>query len=199
MAFAVVALVGCCAAPARADTLPLIEGLPATYTPGEQFTFQLRAPELIGLIGYHLEMTFATDVGPAALLAFPTFPTDGTYPFGTANASFSFNTPLATLTVSDPPDPSPPRDPADVTPGFNDLLATITVAPDAGLTGTLTISFTSNTIFTLQEGDNVQGFGSVQVQQGEPPSGNPVPAPPGVVLFGVGALLVCARARLRGK
>ena len=86
MALAVVVLAGL-SAPARAETLPLIEGLPAAYTPGEQFTFTVRVPELIGLIGYRLDLVLTTGAN-SQLLAFPTFPTDGSYPFGNSEAMF---------------------------------------------------------------------------------------------------------------
>jgi len=196
-ALAVIVLVGLSNAPAQAETVPLIEGLPASYTPGEQFTFAVRVPELIGLLGYRLDLVFTTEAN-SQLLAFPTFPTDGSYPFVTSQAMFElsgFGSSVVTLSISDPANlAGPPRDPpADVTPGVNDFLATITVAP-GGVTGNINITIADSTVFLLQEGGEVRGFGSFDVPQAVP-SGNPVPAPPGVVLLSLGALVFGARSR----
>lgn len=200
MAFAMAALVGFCAAPARADTVPLFEGIPATYTPGQPFAFTLRLPEMIGLLSYQLELVFGTAVTNPPLLAFPSFvpPPDGTsYVFGSADlAGFAFLAPPGAtdvrLTLTDPADPDEPQGPADVVAGANDFLATITVAPGADLTGPITIGI-GNSVFLLLEGEPPGPPEPVVVAQSDP---NAVPAPAGAVLLGLGALLLGARSRL---
>ena len=92
MAFAVVVLMGWCAAPARADTLPLIQGVPGTYTPGQLFTFEVRVPALLDLNSYMVELVFSTTVTDPSLLASPVaaapapggryvFPSNGNFAF----------------------------------------------------------------------------------------------------------------------
>ena len=202
MAFAVVALVGWCATPACADTLPLIEGLPGTYVPGQQFTFTLRVPELPDFTGYSLELVFVTDVTDPALLAFPTVAPADRYVFTTsANFSFQFSAPPGRqevrLTISD----NVPFPGVFTNPGENDTLATITVVPGAALTGPIRLSVGFNTRFDYHtEGTSYDPPENIQpIEQGTASENNPVPAPPGVVLLGLGALLLGARARLRGK
>lgn len=195
MAFAVAALVACCA-PARADTLPLIEGVPATYTPGQSFTFTLRVPELVALSNYTLELTLSTEVTDPALTAFPTVASADRYVFPTsANFGYQFDAPPGTqevrLTLSDAIDP----DSVNTTSGQNDTLATVTVVPGADLTGPITLTVTRADFSYNTEAANYDPPGSVTIDQGEPTVGNPVPAPPGVVLLGIGGLVLGARAR----
>jgi hypothetical protein len=198
MALAVVATIGCWAAPARADTLPLVEGLPATYTPGESFTFTLRVPELPDLTSYRLELVFSTTPTNPALVAFPTVAPGASYVFPTSeNFGFQFDAPTGAqevrLTLTDSIVP----DSVIATPGQNDALATITVSPGAGLTGPITLSIGENTRF-----DYNAELGAYEPPTDIPPirpassgGGNPVPAPPGVVLLVIGGLLLGARAR----
>ena len=198
MAFAVV-FVLCCAAPGRADTLPILEGVPAFYTPGQSFSFALRVPELPDLTDYRLELVFSTEVTDPSLLAFPTVAPPGSYVFPTsANFGFQLDAPLGgqevqlTLTDSILPDS------VIATPGQNDQLATITVLPGANLTGTITLSIGFGTQFNY----NAE-IGSYEppvdippiAQDPSPGGGNPVPAPPGVVLLGLGGLLLGLRGR----
>jgi hypothetical protein len=198
MAFAVV-LVVCCAVPARAETLPILDGVPAFYTPGQPFTFALRVPELPDLTDYRLELVFSTAVTDPSLLAFPTVAPPGIYVFPTgANFAFQFdaapgaNEVQLTLTDSVLPDS------VIAAPGQNDRLATITVLPGAGLTGTITLSIGLGTQFhyNAELGAYESPVDIPPVDQGDPPvGGNPVPAPPGVVLLGLGGLLLGLRAR----
>ena len=197
MAFAVVVLVGCCAAPARADTLPLIEGVPGTYTPGQLFTFQVRVLSLLDLNKYMVELVFSTTVTDPSLLAFPTVATPapgGRYVFSSSgNFAFDYSAPPGSsdvvLTFSDFTGP-----PVTTVPGTNDTLATVTVLPGAGQTGPITITVGGGTAFDF----NTE-FGSppppepIVVQQAGGGTGNPVPAPPGAVLLGIGVVLLFAR------
>jgi hypothetical protein len=198
MAFAVVALIGWCATPARADTLPLIEGLPGTYVPGQQFTFTLRVPELPDFTSYSLELVFATDVTDPALLAFPTVAPADRYVFPTsANFGFQFNAlpgqQEVRLTISD----NIGFPGVFTTPGENDTLATITVNPGAGLTGPIRLSVGFNTQFDYNmEATFYDPPGNIPpIEQGTASENNPVPAPPGVVLLGLGGLLLGLRTR----
>ena len=116
------ALVGFCA-PVRAEALPLIEGLPATYTPGEQFSFTLRVPELPDLTDYTLELVFSADGLHPSLIAFPTVAPPGSYVFpSSANFQFVLSTVLDSnevrLTLAD--SIGPPG--VLTTPGQNDTL-----------------------------------------------------------------------------
>ena len=195
-AFAVVAVVACWTSPARAETLPLIENLPATYTPGETFTFQLRVPELVDFTGYSLQLVFSTDVLNPNLFAFGTAATSN-YPFP---SSAGFQSTLSTiqdgnqviLTIADSTDPG-----VTVTPGGNDMLATITVTPGADLTGPIRLSIGPDAVFFYNtELNSYEAPTDIPpIEQGAPPA--PVPAPAGVVLLGFGALLLGLRARLR--
>jgi hypothetical protein len=199
MALAVVVLFGCWAAPARADTLPLIEGLPTTYTPGESFTFTIRVPELPDLTSYQLELVFSTTVTNPALLSFPTVAPSGSYVFPTSeNFGFQFDAPTGTqevrLTLTDSILPES----VIATPGQNDTLATITVSPGASLTGPIMLSIGENTRFdyNAELGAYEPPTDIPPIEQAAPPNGgNPVPAPPGVVLLALGGLLLGARAR----
>jgi hypothetical protein len=203
MAFAVVALVGFCA-PAQAETVPLFEGLPATYTPGQQFTFTLRVPELPEFSSYSLELVFGTEVPNPPLLAFPTVAPSDRYVFGSSD-DFGFalgvapGSPEVRLTLADPFDPTtPPRPGVFVVAGENDTLATITVAPNAELRGPITLTIGNSTEFNYNtEQQTFDPPAPVVIEQGPLDGGNPVPAPPGVVLLGIGGLVFGLRARLR--
>jgi hypothetical protein len=196
LAFAVAVLVGCCA-PARADTLPLVEGLPATYTPGQAFTFTLRVPQLADFTNYTLELVFSTAVSDPDLLAGPAVAPADRYVFpSSANFGFQYDAPPGAqevrLTISDSIAP----DGVLTLPGQNDTLATITVTPGATLTGPITLSIGSNTSFGYNsEGGFIDPPADIPpIEQASPGGNNPVPAPPGAVLLGIGGLLFAARS-----
>jgi hypothetical protein len=203
IAFAVVAL-AFCASPARAETMLLVEGVPATYTPGQDFTFTVRVPAIPGLTAYQVNIEFSTDFDTPPLLAFATKADAGTTPHSyvfTSNSRFgySFNNPVggevATLTFADPftgsPNPS-----QNTVKGQNDTLATVTVKPFAELTGPITLSFTTDFQYNRSEAPVYQALEPIVIEQGSG-TPDPVPAPPGAVLLGAGLLLVGARARFR--
>jgi hypothetical protein len=197
MSFAVAALVGFCTTSVRADTLPIIEGVPGTYTPGQSFTFNVLVPQLPSFSSYNLQLDFGTTVTNPALLSYPTVaspaPT-GRYVFpSNAGFSFTFDSPLGatgvSLTLFD--STSPPV--FTTVSGVNDTIAQITVAPEAALTGPITISVDGSSTFNY---DNIEGPQynpppPIVVQQAGP--SNPVPAPPGAVLLGIGGLLLGVR------
>jgi hypothetical protein len=199
MAFAVVVLVGCWNAPARAETLPLIEGVPATYSPGQSFTFDVRVPFLPDLTSYNLQILFGAQTNDPALLAFPTVADPvpaGRYVFtSNENFSFSFDAPPGasevSLTLSDFNSSVVAR------PGINDTIARITVLPDANFTGPIQISFAPDFQYNFREGPRYSAPEPIIVQQADPGAGNPVPAPPAALLFAAGVGLLAVRARIR--
>lgn len=197
-ALAALALVLSATAPARADTLPLLEGVPGTYSPGTAFTFTVRVPALLDLSSYSLDLVFGTEVTDPPLFAQAsaalTTADGGRYVFP-SNAGFQST--LTTfdggteilLTLAD----SGPL--TNTTPGANDTLALITVTPGATFTGPITISLGADTLFGANFEDGTPpGFEPFTVQQagggGDP---NPVPAPPSVALFALGALALGVR------
>ncbi len=204
MAFAVVALVAGWAGPAHADTLPIIDNLPSTYTPGQAFTFQLSLPQLYEFTSYQLTLVFSTDVQNPALSVSGAAAASN-YPFTSSSkfTSSSGTTPDGsgvTLTISD----SIAEPGVTVTPGSNDQLATITVTPGTSLTGSITLSIDPNSIFhyNTENGtyDSPTDIPPIDQASG-PGSGSgggtsPVPAPAGAMLFGLGGLLVAARRHL---
>jgi hypothetical protein len=201
MAFAVVAVVGLCEASARADTLPMFEGVPETYTPGQTFTFQVTVPQLIDLSKYVLELDFGTTTPNPPLFVFstPASTATGQYVFP-SNAGYQStftlvqDSSVAALTFSDST-----ATPVITVPGANDTIATITVLPGADLTGPITISIGGATLF-----DYDTEFGqppppdTITIEQSSSGgSGSPVPAPSGAVLLGIGGLLLGVRSRYR--
>lgn len=196
-ALAVLALALSATSPARADTLPLLEGVPGTYSPGTAFTFAVRVPALFDLSSYSVDLVFSTEVADPPLFASAsaalTAADGGRYVFP-SNAGFqstltTFNGGteiLLTLTDSGAL--------TNTVPGANDALALVTVTPGATLTGPIRISLGSDTLFDANfEGGVPAGFEPFMVQQAGDP--NPVPAPPGVALFALGALALLRRAR----
>lgn len=199
MAFAVaVVLVGCWSTPAQAETLPLVEGMPGTYTPGQSFTFDLRVPLLPDLTSYNLQLLFGTQVTDPSLLAFPTVaspPPVGRYVF-TSNANFEFTyesfpgTSEVSLTFSDFNSPIVAR------PGINDTLVRITVIPGADLTGPIKIEFFPDFQYNFREGPRYNPPEPIVIEQATG-GGNPVPTPPSAMLFAAGIVLLAARGARR--
>ena len=201
MAFAVVVVLGWCATPARADTLPLITGVPGTYTPGQTFSFQVSLPFLLDLNAYTIELIFSTGVPQPNLLAFPTVATaapGGQYVVpSNSGFGFQFNAdPGSTDVVLSFSDSA--TLPVNTVAGTNNKIATVTVSPGADLTGPITISVGNGTSFNFNpEGPDYPSPEPIVVQQADTGPGNPVPAPPAVVLLGIGGLLLAARRRFR--
>lgn len=190
-AFAVAALGGLCASPARADTLPMFDGVPGTYAPGTPFTFNVTLPLVTDFTGYTLELVFTANTASPGLTASaaPASP----YPFGsTANFTTSTDTPTGTtefhLLLSDFTSPGVVASPGDT-------LATVTVQTDAALRGDITLEIGPATEFQNNLEIHYSTPGPVVIAQGEPNT-SPVPAPAGVILLGVGGLMLAARSRL---
>ncbi|QJW93501.1 hypothetical protein [Frigoriglobus tundricola] len=201
MAFAVVAVVGLCGTSARADTLPMFEGVPGTYTPGQTFTFQVTVPQLFDLNKYVVELDFGTNTPNPPLFVYSTaastatgqyvFPSNANYQ---STSTLVLDSPVVALTFSDSTTP-----PINTVPGANDTIATVTVIPGADLTGPITISIGGATLFNYDtENGQVPPPNPIVVQQsGSGGTGNPVPAPSGAVLLGIGGLLFGVRSRYR--
>lgn len=194
IAFAVAAVVTCWAAPARAETLPVFEGLPTTYTPGTAFTFTVRVPQLADFAAFQVDLVFATDMPDPPLLvsAQPAPAALGQYVFP-SNVSFASDvtwlpgSPEVLLTLRDSTGA-----PVFTQPGVNDTLAVITVLPGASFVGPITISLGSETLFDVsRESPRYDSPPAVTITQADGPS--PVPAPAGVVLLGLGGLLLGVR------
>ncbi|HEY1192449.1 MAG TPA: hypothetical protein VGE74_32800 [Gemmata sp.] len=202
--FALAALLGCCTTPVRAETLPLFDGLPATYTPGTAFTFTVRVPQLTDFVGFNVELIFATDVPNPPLFvsaAAPAAGPDGSYVFPTtatfqSGSSLVLDSPNVVLTFRDGTDT-----PVFTEAGGNDTLAIVTVTPGATLTGPITISVGAQTGFASNLEDRNDGFPlPVTIEQADGgPGTSPVPAPAGAVLLGFGGLLLGARSRLNRR
>jgi hypothetical protein len=197
--FAVVALAAFFPAQAKADTLPLVDGVPATYTPGQSFTFTLRVPAMPDLTSYNLDITFDTSIANPPLVAFPTVATPSNtgegYVFtSNANFNYTFDTPLGsstrTLTISDF------NSAVTTVKGTNDLLGTVTVSPGSNFTGDINISFNPDFQYNFREGQRYNAPDTITVRQG---NGSAAPAPPGILLLALGGLLVAVRTRLARK
>lgn len=200
MAFAVVAVVGLCGTSARADTLPMFEGVPGTYTPGQTFTFQVTVPQLLDLSKFVVELDFGTNTPNPPLFVYSTaastatgqyvFPSSANYQ---STSTLVQNSPVVALTFSDST-----STPVNTVPGANDTIATITVMPGSDLTGPITISIGGATLFNYDtEFGQLPPPSRVTIEQSGSGTGNPVPAPSGAVLLGIGGLLLGVRSRYR--
>ena len=199
MFFALVALVGCCAGSARAETLPLLDGIPATYTPGTPFQFVVRVPALSDFTAFSVDLIFGTDIPDPPLFVSAqraavapdgryVFPTNGTFQWTT---SFVGGSSEVVLTFADQT-----AAPVVTQPGLNDALAIVTVRPGLTLTGPLTIAIGSETAFEINAEINYPAPEPVSVAQVSGPA-NPVPAPASAALLGFGGLLLGTWHRLR--
>jgi len=198
MTLALVALLGCCAGAARADTLPSYSGISntSTYTPGTSFSFELLVPQLGDFTNYTVELILHTQVQNPALKASVTVAPIGNYVFPT-NANFhlvpgsdnSLND--VDLAFADSTSPG-----VITTPGTNDTLATITVTPDASFSGPITISLGAETSFSYDlELGSIPQPRPITITQAAGGT-SPVPGPSGMVLLGIGGLLLAGRGRL---
>ncbi len=177
---------------AHAATVPLFVGIPGTYDPGVGFTFEVRAPGLVDLGAYNVELVLTADPGAiTALAATAAFPADSTLaPFGTAD-NFLAGGPFTSgnelrITLSDFTLGSG----VATTTGTNDLLAVVTVTPGAAFFGPLTIRTDATTLqFDTSTGEPIPVDPPSAVVVAAPVGPNtPVPAPPGVLLAAVGVV-----------
>jgi hypothetical protein len=187
----------------RADTLPLFNNVPAQYTPGTPFTFQITLPTMLsdgsafnGLSNYQVGLVFDAAVNSPALSVSAAPPASG-YVFSSTSGftQGSFAGPgqnEVSLQFSDSIAPNI----VTVGPG-NDILADITVSTGSTLTGPITVSFTSNTSVTyFNEGIDVTPP-AVTIDQGSAPPPS-VPTPAGWVTLAIGTCILAIRKRIWG-
>lgn len=136
------------ATPSRADTLPLIVGLPTEYTPGTPFTFELRAPGLVDFSAFSLQLLFETQVDSTSTLTVSA--TRGVTPeYAFPLGSFQANTTIENggflhrLAISD----TGPL--VNTTANVNDLLAVVTVSPSVGFSGPIQLSVDGGSLMFL--------------------------------------------------
>lgn len=184
------------AAPARADILPVISDAPATYAPGQPFTFELRVPGVADFSAYSIELDFDTNIpNPNITLAGNPDPTQYPYPsVGTFQAGVTTvpGSTMVALTVSDSASPG-----VTTTPGVNDLIVKVTVTPGADFSGPITISVNPDTLLldvNTELTPVILAPDPITVEQGAPAS--PVPTPAAWATFGLGGLLLAARRRV---
>jgi hypothetical protein len=179
----------------RADTLPLV-GVPSTYTPGQNFSFDVFAPGLVGLTDYTLQFTVNAGLAPnAPELSVAPAAAGANYPFPTDANFYTDQNTVANeifVTVADATAGSG----INTVLGVNDRLATIAVSPGVNLSGPITITFTLNQFTTARDVSFDLPAPIVINQNTEPPPAS-VPAPPAVVLAAIGALCLAGRARWR--
>jgi len=199
MPFVVAAvLVGVITGNARADLLPLFGDVPSTYIPGTSFTFQIVMPDMLsdgsplnGLSQFQVGLVFDAAVNNPALGVSASAPSSGyVFPATSGFTSDSFSGPgpnEVSLQFMDSISPNF----VTVGPG-QDILATVTVSPDASLTGPITVSFTSYTNVTFFSEGFDQTPPSVTIDQGIPP----VPTPAGWLTLSIGSLILIGRNRL---
>jgi hypothetical protein len=182
---------------ARAETLPLFGGVPATYIPGTPFQFTVKVPVLTDFTAFNVDLIFATDlpdpplfVSSAATPVAPggqyAFPSNATFQSG---SSLFGGSPNVTHTFTDTTGA-----PVVTTTGVNDVLAIVTVSPGATLTGPITISLGANSTFDANAETQYPDPETITIEQANVPSA-PVPAPAGAVLISIGGLLLGARKR----
>jgi hypothetical protein len=198
-ALAALALAFCAPSPARADTLPLLEGVPGTYSPGTAFTFTVRVPALTDLSSYSLDLVFGTELSDPPLFAQASaalatadggryvFPSNAG--FQSTLTTFDGGTEIL-LTLAD----SGPL--TNTTVGANDTIALVTVTPGTEFSGAITISLGSDTLVSANFEDGTPPpFEPITITQAGGGDPNPVPAPPGVALFALGALALGVRRK----
>jgi hypothetical protein len=192
--FASLALLALATAPVRADIVPQFEGIPATYSPGVPFSFNVLAPDLFDFTGFNVLLRFEASVIDPDLTA-TAAPGVGRYPFPTTGGFTVNGTPpgpgetIYTLTFGD-------SGPLTFTAaGVRDLLAVVTVTPGATLTGDITITSGNETVLIYNTEGRDDGPPSPAVV-GE---GAAVPAPAGVVLVGIAGVVLGVRNRLKRR
>jgi hypothetical protein len=182
--------------PARADTLPLIVGVPLEYTPGTPFTFELRAPGLVDFSAYSIELVFETEVDSTGLLTVSAdrgSTPDYSFPIGSFQAtnSISPNGLTQTLLITD----SGPN--VNTTANVNDLLALVTVSPAAGFSGSITLSVNPDNLFfaiNSEGGPDIDPPDNVTIIQALPPVDG-VPTPAAWVSMTIGVVILGLRRR----
>lgn len=180
----------------RADVLPLV-GVPSSYTAGQDFSFDVFAPGLVGLTDYTLQFTVTAGLAPNAPdLTVTPAPAGSGYPFpDTSGFSSAQSTSSNQIFVSVADSTASAG--VNTQLGLNDRLATIAVSPGVNLSGPITITFTLNEFTTARDVNFDLPAPIVIPQDDGTVNPQPVPAPPGAVLLGIGGLCLLGRARFR--
>lgn len=179
----------------RAETLPLLV-IPTTYTPGVPVSFEIFAPGLNGLTSYQLDFTVTagvpTDLPVSGVSASPPTGLSG-YPFpDTTQFALAGDVTgnVRTVTITDGTSGA-----AVNTTAGRDHLATVLITPRPGFTGPITVEFV-NAEFDTSRDLTVDLPPAFTISPDTAPPIATVPAPPGVVLLGLGGIGLLAGRRL---
>ena len=155
--------------------------MPATYTPGTPFSFDVRVPLLTDFTAFSAQLVFATDLVDPPLFVSAAAPTAGpggryVFPSNTNFQSSSFRSDMlseVSLYIS-----GSTATGVLAAPDGNDTLARVTVQPGAELTGPITISLGSDTLFMRNMETSYSDTDAVTVDRSDTgPVTNPAPAP----------------------
>jgi hypothetical protein len=183
---------------ARADTVPQLLNVPASYTPGNPFTFEVIAPGgENGFSAFNLDMTFSTNnVNPDLTLSASSATSQYVFS-GYSTTGFTSSSTSTSLTASDSLT-NPGTDMITTQTGVNDVLAVVTVSPGTSFTGPITVSFAGDTSVTYF----TEGFdfpqGPVTIVQGAEVAA-PVPTPAAWISMTIGGLILAARRQMQRK
>jgi hypothetical protein len=197
LVLALAALVTATAVPARADTLPLIVGLPTEYTAGTPFTFELRAPGLVDFSAYSLELLFETQGDSTSTLSVSAtrgVTPDYAFPLGSfqSNTTIESGGTIHRLQVSD----TGPM--VNTTANVNDLLALVTVTPSLGFTGTIQLSVDGGSLVFLVNSEvtpEILPPENIPVINPAAPPTNGVPTPAAWVSMAIGLAILGLRRK----
>lgn len=189
------------AAPGRADVLPIVVGMPASYLPNPAFfEFELRAPGLNAFTAFNLDLLVSTPSPDpdTRMTVTVSRPADAGYVFGAAGTFTTGQTPANGSTefiVNIAGSVGQPG--VATTAGANEVLAIVRVAPGVGLNEPITFQFDAGTYLfeALSEtGQPLQPPDPATVLP-EPPTRGAVPGPAGAALLGVGGVVLALKRR----
>ncbi len=199
--FALAALAALAACSARAEFVTL--AAPATYTPGTPFTVNVGLTPVSNLGLYNVEVVFRaagasgswlTIDPPAAVASGYVFPSADNFLGNSLAGGGEYRLTLSDFTL----DPTGP----DVTAGVNDRIAVVTLRPAPTLTTPIEVSIDRTSLFVDDAaGNSLLGDGPLPVAVVSPVSTEPapVPAPAGIVLMGIAALVFAVRRHVRSR
>jgi len=183
------------AAPARADTLPLIFDAPATYTQGMPFTVDVRLPGAVDMIGFHVQVIISTlvlnpilDITAEAVPGRYVFPSIANFDWSQSSVLDSNVRYVDIFTTMD-------AGPVNTVNGANDMLGRITITPGANVSGQI--------MFTVDDGSLVLSIGGEPRPDIELPvafvdDATPaaVPTPAAWLSLAIGGLVLATRRRI---
>ena len=184
------------AAPARADTLPLILDTPASYVQGTPFTVDVRLPGAVQMTDFSVELLITTavlnpqlDVTAEAVPGRYVFPSTANFATSQAMVLDSNVRYVDIYTLF-------PAGPANLIDGANDTLGRITITPGANVTGPIMITVNdSNLILTIGGEPPPEIILPVAfIDDATPPSA--VPTPAAWMSLAIGGLVLAGRRRM---